>query len=60
MDEKERMKRGLKPRMWIALYKCIRWTLSVNGVLFALEVRFTSTYLCYVLYSVLCVIQCVM
>ncbi|XP_065919842.1 ATP-binding cassette sub-family C member 4-like isoform X2 [Dysidea avara] len=40
VDEKERMKRGLKPRMWIALYKCIRWTLSVNGVLFALEFVF--------------------
>ena len=39
MDEKERLKKGLKPRLWIALYKCIRWTLPVNGALYALEVR---------------------
>ena len=39
MQEEGRVKKGLKPRLWIALYKCIRWILVLHGILYGLEVR---------------------
>ena len=36
--EKDRAKRGLKPRLWFALFQCIKRVFVLHGFLFSLEV----------------------
>ena len=39
--EKDRVKKGLKPRLWFALFQCIKKVFVLQGILFAIEVKKT-------------------
>ena len=41
--EKDRIKRGLKPRLWFALFQCLKMVFVAHGVLFGLEVNHLIT-----------------
>ena len=37
-NEKERAKRGQKARIWLALFRCLKWSILFHGIFIGLEV----------------------